>query len=210
MTTPEDLPEGFDPHHDVLLDLASLRALAHPLRVRLLGLLREHGPSTATLLGRRVGQSSGVTSYHLRQLALHGFVAEDVERGNQRERWWRAAHRSTWFDSADGGDPAVQALGEEYLRAVAGSYTERMARFLDGSSTFRAVMGPDWDDAWTLSDTMLALTPQQGRQVVEALTDVLSRFPAAEPGRPPSGRQRVAVQFQVLPQVPEAEVAVSE
>ncbi len=139
-----------------------------------------------------------------------GSSTRTSERGNRRERWWRAAHRSTWFDSADGDDPEVRALGEEYLRAVAGSYTERMARFLDGSSTFRAVMGAEWDDAWTLSDTMLALTPEQGRQVVAALTEVLGRFPAAEPGPPPSGRQRVAVQFQVLPQVPEAAVEDAE
>ena len=55
----------------------AIRALSHPLRVRLLDLLRFDGPSTATLLARRVGESSGATSYHLRQLARHGFIEED-------------------------------------------------------------------------------------------------------------------------------------
>lgn len=78
-----------------------MRALAHPLRGRLLGLLRLDGPSTATLLGQRVGESSGATSYHLRQLAVHGFV-EDVEgAGRGRERWWRAVHRSTLWHTAE-------------------------------------------------------------------------------------------------------------
>src|SRR4051812_14770407 len=55
-------------------DVRALRALAHPLRNRLLGLLRLDGPATASRLARVVGESSGATSYHLRQLAAYGFV----------------------------------------------------------------------------------------------------------------------------------------
>ena len=50
-------------------ELATLRALTHPLRTRLLGALRVDGPATASELGRRFGESSGATSYHLRRLA---------------------------------------------------------------------------------------------------------------------------------------------
>ena len=75
-------------------DARSLRGLAHPLRLQLLGLLRSDGPATATQLAVRTGQSSGATSYHLRQLAAYGFVIEDAERTTgRRERYWRAAHR---------------------------------------------------------------------------------------------------------------------
>src|SRR3954471_4188633 len=76
-------------------DVRALRALAHPLRNRLLGYLRLHGPATASQLGRVVGESSGSTSYHLRQLAEYGFVEEVEGRGTARERWWRARHRLT-------------------------------------------------------------------------------------------------------------------
>ncbi len=58
-----------------------LRPLAHRLRNRLLGLLRTHGPSAASRLAERVGESSGVTSYHLRQLEQYGFVSEVAGRG---------------------------------------------------------------------------------------------------------------------------------
>jgi DNA-binding transcriptional ArsR family regulator len=61
-------PEPFE-QDAVMLDPHNLRGLAHPLRVRLLGLLRSDGSSTATRLAERLGQSSGATSYHLRQLA---------------------------------------------------------------------------------------------------------------------------------------------
>src|SRR3954454_12016717 len=102
----------------VVLDPPRLRALAHPLRVRLLGLLRLHGPSTATRLAARVGDSSGSTSYHLRQLAAAGLVAEDPAHagGGGRERWWRAVHSSTRLDTFFTGDDAVVTV--EYLRAI--------------------------------------------------------------------------------------------
>ena len=64
-----------------------LRALSHPVRLRMLGLLRAEGPATATGLATRLGLNSGATSYHLRQLATHGFVEDDDSRGDGRERW---------------------------------------------------------------------------------------------------------------------------
>jgi DNA-binding transcriptional ArsR family regulator len=82
-------------------DVRALRALAHPLRSRLLGLLRLHGPATASQLGRAVGESSGSTSYHLRQLAAYGFVEEVEGEGTARERWWRARHRLTSWRADD-------------------------------------------------------------------------------------------------------------
>ena len=55
----------------------------------MLGMLRIDGPATATSLAARLGINTGQTSYHLRQLAQHGFVVDDDERGNGRERWWK-------------------------------------------------------------------------------------------------------------------------
>src|SRR3954451_17844677 len=87
-------------------DVRALRALAHPLRSRLLGQLRTNGPATASQLGREVGESSGSTSYHLRQLEQYGFVEEIEGRGTARERWWRARHRMTSWEAADVLAPA--------------------------------------------------------------------------------------------------------
>ncbi len=58
-------------------------------------LLRLEGPATATQLAQQLKLNTGATSYHLRQLAEHGFIEEDHERGDARDRWWRAAHEST-------------------------------------------------------------------------------------------------------------------
>jgi DNA-binding transcriptional ArsR family regulator len=81
----------------IKLSAQSLKGIAHPVRVRLQWLLREN---TATKLAERIGQSSGVTSYHLRQLAHYGFVTDDAALGNGRECWWRAVHRSTTLEAS--------------------------------------------------------------------------------------------------------------
>src|SRR2546421_8194539 len=65
-----------------------LRALAHPLRLQLLQVLHAEGPATASQLARRLGESSGATSYHLRALHRAGMV-EEAEQRNARERWWQ-------------------------------------------------------------------------------------------------------------------------
>src|SRR5256885_4213132 len=91
MTHPRDASRERDV---AVLDARGLRALAHPVRVQLLVLLGRHGPSTATRLAERLDVNSGTASYHLRQLGAAGFVEEDHERGNARERWWRRVHES--------------------------------------------------------------------------------------------------------------------
>jgi DNA-binding transcriptional ArsR family regulator len=84
-TTPaEHVPAS----QDRKLDVESLKALAHPLRVQILDRLSVHGAATASGLADALGESSGATSYHLRQLEKHGFAREVEGRGTGRERWW--------------------------------------------------------------------------------------------------------------------------
>jgi DNA-binding transcriptional ArsR family regulator len=95
------------PHR--VLDTSSLQGLAHPLRVRLLDELSLHGSATATGLAARLGESSGATSYHLRQLEKFGFVEEDSERGSGRERWWRRVPGSVTLETEVlGASPAAR------------------------------------------------------------------------------------------------------
>ncbi|GAA1831975.1 helix-turn-helix domain-containing protein [Luedemannella flava] len=178
----------------VTLTASTLKGIAHPLRVRLLGLLRSDGPSTATKLAQRVGESSGVTSYHLRQLALHGFVEEDPDRGSGRERWWRARHRSSELTAADARQAPEDA--EAFLRAVAALAADRVNAWLDGAPTRPAA----WDDSGTLSDWSLRLTAQEAAALVSELEAVVERYRMDRPDVPaPAGTERVIAQIQVLP-----------
>lgn len=112
-------------------DLDTLKAVSHPLRLSLLGRLRSNGPATASELGRALGESSGSTSYHLRQLERFGFVGDAEEQPSARERRWKALHDSTSFPSAlahlDGGREYVDAVKrrqQEHLREGLEAWTE--------------------------------------------------------------------------------------
>jgi len=188
------------PDHHLQLVPRNLKGLAHPLRVRLLGALREHGPATASMLAARLGESSGATSYHLRQLEGFGFIAEDPGRGSGRERWWRAAHRYTQFDEALlARDPEAALLGAEFLRIIAGACSSRMLQWIETLPDAPAA----WAGAGTLSDWALRLSPDQARSLEAELKAVIARYPSFDPETPPAaGTAFVAVQLQLLPKLP--------
>jgi DNA-binding transcriptional ArsR family regulator len=187
---------GFDPAQDVLLDPRNMRGLAHPLRLRLLSLLRAEGPATATGLARRTGESSGSTSYHLRQLAAHGFIVDDDSAPRQgRERRWRAAHRATYFDGLTGIEEA-RAAGVAYLQAVATRYAQRITGAVDDLPELQTA---GWDRLWDISDYRLALTQEQARELITELHRLGTRFRDLGDAGAPAGARRVALQFQVLP-----------
>jgi predicted ArsR family transcriptional regulator len=180
----------------IRLDATSLRGIAHPLRVRILGLLREYGPSTATRVAERLGQSTGATSYHLRQLAQYGFVIEEAGRGAGRERWWRAAHRRTVFDPESVGREAPVET-EAYLRGVAAAYAERVDRWLGELPSFPH----EWADAATISDWSLRLTPAEAKELHDQIIALITRHRQDPEGGAdaPDDARRVVVQLQLMP-----------
>ena len=178
-------------------DVRALRALAHPLRNRLLGLLRLHGPSTATLLGTRVGESSGSTSYHLRQLAAYGFVEEVPDHGTGRERWWRARHRMTSWRAEE---VVAQEGGDEVQDEMTRLQIVGHGRVLDAWLDQRESLDPAWTAAASVNDYALRLTPPQARALAEELGAVLDRWLAAHPAAEPAeGSELVSVLLDVVP-----------
>jgi len=154
-------------------DPRALRALAHPLRISLLAALRRHGPATATQLGRRLDETSGATSYHLRQLARHGFVTEDVERGTGRERWWRAtAEMTSWRSSDFEGDPEGREADDWLLRHQSRFVFDSYERWL----AVRREEDEAWREAAALSDYQLRIGPQVLAQLKQELYAVVERY----------------------------------
>ena len=169
----------------------NLRGLAHPLRVRLLGLLRAYGPATATTLARRLGLTSGALSYHLRQLERYGFIVEDTERGNGRERWWRAAHRRTLFEMA-----TPDGEGLVYEDAV----VDALIRGVTQARANRYDLEEEWRAQFNFSDTMLRLTPAEAERLGTEMNALLAGYRQHDPeGTGPEGSRLVAAQFQILP-----------
>jgi DNA-binding transcriptional ArsR family regulator len=175
------------------LDPRSLRALAHPLRMRLLELLDE-GPATGTTLAERVGESTGTVSWHLRHLAQHGYIEEDEGRGSKRERWWRRVETATVVNTADHrADPQSRAALDVYLQEMVQRQFRRVGGYL----------AQEWPEEWrgtgNLSDYSLRLTPERLRELNAELMAVVSRYLPAPDAAPQPGSLPVTVQFQTFP-----------
>ena len=171
---------------------AALRALAHPTRLRMLGLLRVDGPATATGLATRLGLNTGQTSYHLRQLAQHGLVVDDAERGNARERWWRAAHQSTMTGGVPEKPEDLDAMNA-YQQAVAVIYTQQ----LQASVEEAPLLPREWREASTLSDYYVHVTADHARELTDRMHEVFMQIHEAADDDPDA--VDFVFQFQAFP-----------
>ena len=183
-------------------DTMALRALAHPVRMRMLGLLRMEGPTTATRLAERLGLNSGATSYHLRQLSRHGFIEEDETRGNARDRWWRARHESTEFHTdATDGDALDAAIGfaEAALQAQIVQMKRALAR--------HGELSQEWRKASTLSDITIPLTAEAAQALVQRINEVIVEAMEGAPrlgGDYAPGVEPFTIMVHAFPHPPEA------
>ncbi len=164
----------------VVPDVTALKALAHPVRLRMLGMLRIDGPATATELAVRLGLNSGATSYHLRQLAQYGFI-EDAPGPSRRDRRWRASHEITSV-------PAAESEGEAFDMDVA--FTQA-ALSLQVSLMQKAVeeyaeLPLAWRRASAANDIVIPMTPAQAEALTGRLNDIVMEAMAAAPplGKP--------------------------
>ncbi len=161
-------------------DAGAVRALTHPLRLELLDLLRFEGPSTASRLARRVAESSGATSYHLRQLARHGFIERDPRDGG-REVWWRHREQKLALPDADGDGSGDRAAAAQLLAELLAREAHALDRYLAARNDVR--LG-GWDDAPFFFSRALRLTPSELAELsrgVESLVAGLRRPDAADP-----------------------------
>ncbi len=171
-----------------LTDPRALRAMAHPIRLSLIGVLRREGPLTATQAGELIGESSASCSFHLRQLAKYGLV-EEAGGGKGRERPWRAATLFTsWPDVAEG--PEAAAASSLLSSVIAERYFEALMRWLDAK--------PDepeqWQHAAHFGDTMLYVTPEELIGLAAQTQAMMDRFldRVEHPELRPPGARRVA------------------
>lgn len=141
---------------DRVLDFESLKGLAHPIRIAIYEALSTYGPATASGLGERLDESSGATSYHLRQLAKHGFVREIEDRGTGRERWWERVPGAVSLSPLEF---APQSAGREASRRVAMRFevsrAEQLKAFADRGLE---ALGDEWIGPAELSTANLRLT----------------------------------------------------
>ncbi|MDQ1020379.1 DNA-binding transcriptional ArsR family regulator [Streptomyces afghaniensis] len=163
-----------DPEHDT----DALKALTHPLRIQLLGLLRQEGPATASELAARTGESSASTSYHLRVLAKYAFITE-AEHRDGRERRWRAQHTVTsWsneaMESSEAGRAFVSLARRRQLEHLETSLARHEADLAAGR------FGQEWVEPSGISDLMPRLTAGSLTELRDTITRKLEELTARD------------------------------
>jgi DNA-binding transcriptional ArsR family regulator len=179
------------------LDMTSLKALAHPLRVQILDTLSQYGPATSSGLAARLGESSGATSYHLRQLAKHDFVREVAGRGSARERWWERSPGGITLNVREvAGTVAGRAVSDMVMRQWQQNKESLVMDFLMHGLD---VLPGEWTDASTTLTANLRLTVDQLRELTEDLSARINEFGDRYRGKNEPGSRPVQVQFNAFP-----------
>lgn len=159
------------PYSDIT-DPRLIKALAHPLRIRILAILEERELASPNELSELLGVSLGVMSYHVRRLHALGFL-ELVKRTPRRgaiEHHYRAKARPVVTDEGWAETPSI------VKRAMVGASLEQVTGYVN---TAAARGGFDRADAH-LSRRAVTLDEQGWRDLAGELEVLMSRLEQIE------------------------------
>jgi DNA-binding transcriptional ArsR family regulator len=183
-------------------DPVALRALAHPVRLRLLRLVREHGPVTGAQLAERLGESTASVSYHLSVLARHGFVEPDPTPGpTRRHKPWRTTYDRLRMSAEESATAPLDSPGGAVLASLLADSRAEQDAYLAGGLAAAGAEAAQVADAAVFNLSHLVLTEAEAEQLAAEVSDVVGRYRSE--GRPAPGEGRFAVSFVVVPVVPE-------
>lgn len=183
----------------------------HPVRVALLDLLAEVGTVTSTQAAARLGHSSGLCSFHLRQLARHGLIEEVPRTGGRARPWrlrWESSHESGQAPSRESGQEAP----EEFDAAASGKFDaaapegfDALARGLEDESYQHWLSHRDQAPAaWQRDESFSAvvhLTPAETAELAAAFRLLLAGYRERDqrPEARPAGAVAVAAVARLFP-----------
>ncbi|WP_406091834.1 ArsR/SmtB family transcription factor [Streptomyces sp. NBC_01013] len=178
-----------------ITELAALKALAQPRRQQILQHLTLHGPATSAILARALSLNTGATSYHLRELARYGFVADTApqEPGAPRTRWWRAIPGDRRFPPPSRRTPGMRAVMDELNRHAYAADLALFERLQRESGAAAGGPGADggsdrWADAHAYSRGSLRLTLPELQEFFEEYIALMNRYKRPDGETPPGAR----------------------
>jgi DNA-binding transcriptional ArsR family regulator len=166
--------------------------VAHPMRFRIMEVLRE-GPSTSARIARRLGESRGSISYHLRMLAGVGAIVEAPELGTKRERWWRRDPELVVFPNDP--DREGRAISERWAALFFARDEDVRHRFVMGE------VPPEWKEAAAAASWFIRMTPDEAAELGMRLYELTHELRSRP--EPPAGAAETLVSVSVLPVLPE-------
>lgn len=159
------------PYSDIN-DPRLIKALAHPLRVRILSILETRDMASPNEMAEELGVSLGVMSYHVRRLHALGFL-ELVRRTPRRgaiEHHYRAKARPRVTDKGWAETPSI------VKRAMVGASLAQITGYINTAANQG---GFDRGDAH-LSRTVLMLDEQGWRELAGEMAEWMARIEQME------------------------------
>jgi predicted ArsR family transcriptional regulator len=179
-------------------DPRALRALAHPMRGRILDELAASGPLRAADVAELLRIPANQASFHLRQLAKYGLIEPAPESArDRRDRVWRLiAERGFRLDvddiSAEPGGKAALSVFQRNKAAWAHRLVDEVFAFKKKKDTFNAIV-----------DQPLKLTKDEAAEFMGEVDAVLAAWAERTHGRGPG--RRTYVFYSMLQPYPEDE-----
>jgi predicted ArsR family transcriptional regulator len=177
-----------------LHDPRVLRAIAHPIRNRILTELDAHGSLRAADVARLLGIPANSASFHLRQLAKFGLVEEDRDAArDKRDRVWKATEEAGYdvsineIEKAPGGKAASAVF-----RRTKEAWTHHLVE---------AAYGDDRtpDEHRAVTEQAVRLTKAEARALTEELVEAVDVWRKRTQGGADDGRQTYHVLQIVQP-----------
>jgi len=176
-----------------------MRALAHPVRMKLLGLLSHAGTLTATEASEALGESPANCAFHLRTLAKYGFV-EEAGGGRGRERPWRRTHAGLDITFSAGDDPefnaAATAFAEQAYAGLMNAAASALRNWASWPAEIQQLKLPE-------RASSLYLTEAESAELTRQLNEVIDQYAGrlSHPEQRPAGSVPIEVLLLSWPQL---------
>jgi DNA-binding transcriptional ArsR family regulator len=177
-----------------LTDPPAIHALAHPVRIAILDILRDREIATATDCAARVDESVQSCAYHLRTLAKWGLV-EEAPGPDGRERPWRL--RVSGFSM-----PKLQAASSQFDAAWAELRSQLVARDIDLLRRYLEDQGSFTNEehrASTLRNVTLHATAHELERLADEVSALMAPYRRQAKAERPKGAERVHAVFWLIP-----------
>jgi len=193
----DDTPAAPEHQGAEITEPLALRALAHPLRWRLIDVLGTEGSATATRCAEVTGESVASCSYHLGILAKYGYI-EPVPGRAGREKPWRL----TSFRQDLAAGPGIE--GELAAEAATEAFLDHELARTKAQRRHRGLEPPEWQDASCLIGSTIFVTAAELKQLGGELAELATRYAGRleDPASRPADARQVRVFVSAAPTVP--------
>lgn len=172
-----------------ITDPKALRALAHPLRWKLIEILGREGSATATQCAQETGESVANCSYHLNLLAKYDYV-EKAEGGQGREKPWRLVN-----DSQAWSDVGMDTEGALAAQAASSAFLDHALTLIRERQLTAAAEPTEWREVLGIDNSNPFMTPAEVEDLRKAVTSIMDRYHErrAKPELRPDGARSVNI-----------------